>query len=175
MRDLCDSVGNRMHIALDGREIDMGQNVKPSLPHMLGITAIGRVHDPTKEEGTLLDPSIEFWQEYNNGRDEQDIVETKRQVREKIETAIRLLQEENVVNMKMPYGENSDLVYVSVDDEMKKSHSPKRDTECIECGSRAHCVESIETDERSGYKEVITVVCTDCEFEQAYELNLTQW
>lgn len=174
MKDLCNLVGNRMHIALDGKEIDMSQNVKPTLEHMLGITSIGEIHDPKDEEGTLLDPTIEFWEQYNKNKNEQSRVETRREVREKVETAVRLLQEDDLVNMRVPYGENSDLVYVSVDDEMRNTGGVRRSTECIECGARAQFSKDVERVGDSGYREVMIVVCNNCGFEQVYESRLSK-
>lgn len=108
MYDLRRRVAQCMYDAMNGREIDVMDGPTPHLPHMLGITPIGEIHDPKDEEGTILDPSEAFWNEYTED------VETRRAVSKKIETAIRSLQKDGYVDITYPYGEEGDIIYVEI-------------------------------------------------------------
>ena len=123
MADLRRQVALRLSNALHGRTIEDETDVE--LPHMLGITPLGEMHEPKNEERTLLDPSFPFWDDY-----ERDI-DTLNKAREEIEKAIRLLREDGTFTKMYPF-EDEDVVYIEVD-EVTESNSS--DVSCPECGS----------------------------------------
>jgi hypothetical protein len=153
MRDLRATVAERLKETLDGSEIDMMDTVKPRVPHMLGVTELGEPHDPTNESGTLLDSQHEFWQEY-----EEDI-ETRGQVKQKIETAIRSLKDDDIFRMTHPYGEEADIVYIEVDD--ISADSSLIQTECRVCGSRVTTEPDLRLI-RGSYHIAFHIDCNEC-------------
>lgn len=163
MADLREEVASRLRNSLHGREIDMMETVKPRVPHMLGITPLGKIHDPENETMTLMDTRHPFWQEY-----EEDI-ETNNQVMEKIQTAIRSLKEDNIFRMTYPYGEEAEVIYVEVEKIQPSSNSMK--TTCAECGA----ILSAQPDliQSDGYYNLrVSVDCDKCDFSRVLEQNL---
>lgn len=165
MADLRREVSTRLRNALHGKEIDMMKGQKPELPHMLGITPLNKQHDPLNEEMTLLDISHPFWQEY-----EEDIA-TMNQLKQKIETAIRSLKEEGVLQMTYPYGEEADIIYVEV--ERLENESNVLQTSCTECGAPIASQLSL-AEERNSYYISVSLDCDSCEFGGKYERNLVR-
>jgi len=165
MADLRQEVASRMRHSLHGREIDMMENVKPTLPHMLGVTPIGKVHDPNNEEFTILDSRHQIWQDY------VDDVKTKRQVTEKIETAIRSLKEDGTFRMTYPYGEEAEVVYIEVD-ELDTARLPLAPS-CADCGAEANAVPSVET-KGSAYVLGLEIWCDSCGFSGLYESKMVR-
>lgn len=163
MADLREEVASRLRNSMHGREIDMMETVKPRVPHMLGITPLGKVHDPKNEEMTLLDTKHPFWQDY-----EED-VRTKNQVMEKIETAIRSLKEDNIFRMNYPYGEEAEVIYVEVEKLQPTANDMK--TSCKECGTILTAQPNL-TQDRGHYYLKFSIDCPDCEFAGVYEQNL---
>lgn len=163
MKELKETVATRMHNTLDGREIDMIKQMRPELPHMLGITEIGEVHDHGNEDGTLLDPNHEFWDEY------EDDVQTKRAVARKIETAIKLLRDEGRVRMEYPYGEEAEVIYVEVD----KPQLTTMKTPCRNCGTPLSA-EPILTLDTDSYYISLSLDCDECEFTGTFRTELSQ-
>jgi hypothetical protein len=165
MADLREEVASRLRNSLHGREIDMMESVKPRLPHMLGITPLGKSHDPNNEQMTLLDTQHPFWHEY-----EEDI-RTQNQVTEKLETAIRSLREDNIFNITHPYGEEAEIMYCEVE-KLQPSASDMK-TSCKDCGSLLTTQPNL--DEESGhYYLKFSMDCPDCEFSGTYKEHLTR-
>ncbi len=162
MVDLRREVANRLRAALHGREIDMVEELKPRLPHMLGITPLGNVHDPKNEQMTLLDPQHHFWEDY-----EEDI-QTKRSCREKIQTAIHSLKEDDLFRMTYPYGEEAEVVYVEVDRPTIHRRPQEIQTSCAECDSDIAAEPNLLL--RSGsYYLRFSLDCPDCEFSRVVQ------
>jgi hypothetical protein len=165
MADLREEVASRLRNSMHGREIDMMESVKPRVPHMLGITPLGKVHDPNNEEMTLLDTKHPFWQDYEGD------VRTKNQVMEKIETAIRSLKEDNIFRMTYPYGEEAEVIYVEVDKLQPTANDMK--TTCAECGSILTAQPNLSQD-RGHYYLKFSIDCPDCDFSAVFEQNLVR-
>lgn len=150
MLDLKEEVQTRLRNALHGREIDERAN-DVRLPHMLGITPIGKVHDPKNEDMTLLDPEHPFWSSYHED------VSTANEVVEKVETAVRLLKEDGAFRITYPYGEDADISYTEVDDVRQKSSYTVL---CDSCDGIASA--SLDIEHRGSYTIVVDIFCEDC-------------
>lgn len=162
MADLREEVASRLRNSMHGREIDMMESVKPHVPHMLGITPLGKIHDPQNEEMTLLDTKHQFWQDY------EEPVTTKNKVMEKIQTAIRSLKEDDIFRMNYPYGEEAEVIYVEVEKLHPSSNTIK--TTCAECGA----IISTQPDlvEQNGhYRMRFSLDCHKCDFSRMLEQN----
>jgi len=163
MADLREEVASRLRNSMHGREIDMMETVKPRVPHMLGVTPLGKIHDPDNEEMTLLDTKHPFWQEY-----EEDI-RTKNQVMEKIETAIRSLKEDDIFRMNYPYGEEAEVIYVEVEKLQATSNDMK--TTCAECGTILTAQPDLV--QTNGYYHLrFSLDCDKCDFSRLLEQKL---
>lgn len=165
MKDLREEVAIRMRTALHGREIDMVEEIRPELPHMLGITPLQKVHDPTNEYGTLLDPRHHFWQSY-----EEDVT-TKREASEKIQTAIYSLKEDELFRKTYPYGEEAEVVYVEVETPSTDGNNMK--ITCEECDTRITTQPNLLQD--SGHYSLnFSLDCPNCEFSKTVKRSLHQ-
>jgi hypothetical protein len=122
---------------------------------MLGITPLGKIHDPNNEEMTLLDPSHNFWDEY------EEPVTTKNATTEKIESAVRSLKEDDIFRMTYPYGEEADIIYCEVDEISNSDISMK--TSCEKCET---VIETQPILSRKGrhYHLKFSLDCPECEF-----------
>jgi len=168
MHDLREVVASRMRNALHGREIDMIESTKPRIPHMLGVTPLGKPHDVTNEDGTLLDPQSAFWQSY------EPSVETRREVEQEIETAIRSLKESGVFRMEYPYGEDAGIVYIEVDSMTDSNNTTLGlETECKNCSSNITARPSLVLSSNS-YNISVSVECPNCDFSGVYETPLVR-
>jgi hypothetical protein len=165
MEDLRHEVASRLRNSLHGREIDMMEGVKPRLPHMLGITPLGKVHDPKNEEMTILDTSHPFWTDY------EDDVRTKNKLMEKVQTAIRSLKEDDIFRMTHPYGEEADVIYVEVDKVQPTDNSMK--TSCKECGTTLSA-DPLLNEGRGTYHLSFSLDCPECDFSGIYEQSLVR-
>lgn len=162
MGDLRQEVASRLRNTLDGKEIDMMENVTPRLPHMIGVTPLGKVHDPNNEEMTLMDTQHQFWEEY-----EEDI-RTKNQVTEKLETAVRSLREDDIFTITHPYGEEAEIIYCEVD---KESADNNMQTSCKECGAPVTAQPNL-TEDTGHYYLTFSIDCSKCDFSGLYQQNL---
>jgi hypothetical protein len=163
MADLRQEVASRLRNSLHGREIDMMEGVRPELPHMLGITPLNKVHDPNNEKMTLLDTKHPFWKEY-----EEDVT-TLGQVKQKIETAIRSLKEDGVLQMTYPYGEEAEIIYVEVDRLSNNTNNMK--TACAECGNRVTTAPKLI--QNNGYYYIsFSIECDECGYSSKQMTNL---
>jgi hypothetical protein len=149
---------------MHGREIDMMESVKPSIPHMLGITPLNKTHDPANEEMSLLDTKHPFWSEY------QDDIQTRREVTEKIETAIRSLKEDDIFRMTYPYGEEAEIIYVEVDT-LETTENNMLQTSCKECHSPL-TADLLLTQTRGSYQLSVSLDCDECGFSKKYARNM---
>lgn len=165
MEDLRQEVAVRLRNALHGREIDMVEQVKPHLPHMLGITPINSVHDPTDEDMTLLDPNHHFWNNY------EEEVRTKNAVTEKIQTAIHSLREDGIFQMTYPYGEEAEVVYCEVEYPTTQNNSAEIETTCTEC-NREITTEPNLLEESGSYYLTFSLDCHNCDFSRTLEQPL---
>lgn len=163
MDDLRREVASRLRNSLHGREIDMMEN-RIELPHMLGITPIGKIHDPHNEEMTILDTKHPFWQEYH------ETVNTKSAVTEKVETAIRSLKKDDIFRMTYPFGEEAEVVYVEVD---KMGIEQEDTTTCMECD--AEIVYNLDlVNNGSSYFFEVELDCPECDFTGKFERGMTR-
>lgn len=142
----------------------MMDGVKPELPHMLGITPLGKVHDPDNERMTLLDSGHPFWKEY------EESVRTRNRVTEKVETAIRSLKEDGSFRLTYPYGEEADIIYVEVDKLTPQTRNMK--TTCKECGEPITAQPDLQHVHPSQYCLAISLDCEACDFDAVYEQTL---
>lgn len=129
------------------------------LPHMLGITPIGKFHDPDNEKMTLLDVQHPFWVDYHEPIGSPD------DVADKIQTAIRSLKEDDIFRITYPYGEEAEIAYVEVD-KMNRTDE-QMTTECSECGSTIDVAPEIIRDDET-YRFDVLVECPHCGFEKRY-------
>lgn len=164
--DLKEEVALRLRKSLHDREINMMNDVKPRLPHMLGITPIGKVHDPQNEEMTLMDVNHRFWQEY------EEPVRTKNKVNELLMETIEQLLDEGKFKKYYPYPDDSlksEVIRCEV--ERVQSSDTSMNTTCKECG------ESLTTQpnllqEKGHYYLKFSIDCPECEFSGAYRNHL---
>lgn len=166
MADLRREVAIRLRDALHGRQVDMEQDIVPKIPHMLGITGLGNVHDPTTERHTLMDPSHHFWEEYD------DTVETKNAVMEKLESAISSLRQDEHFTMTHPYGEEAGVIYCEIDVPDEATSEETLQTSCKNCDTL------VTTDlnllqRGNSYNISVSIDCPDCGFSQKYGRTLT--
>lgn len=164
MADLREEVASRLRNAMHGREIDMMKN-SIELPHMLGITPIGKVHDPTNEEMTLLDTQHPFWQDYHKD------IRTGKKVKESIETAIRSLREDQTFRMTYPYGEEAEIVYVEVDKLSRQND--KIATTCADCGRTIDGDIELRS-QGNGYAFCTIIDCPHCSFSGSFESQMVR-
>lgn len=163
MADLREEVASRLRNSMHGREIDMMETVKPRVPHMLGVTPLGKAHDPKNEEMTLMDTKHPFWKEY------EEEIRTKNQVMEKVETAIRSLKEDDIFRMNYPYGEEAEVIYVEVEKLQSTSNDMK--TTCAKCGTMLTVQPNLVQD--NGYYHLrFSLDCDTCDFSRLLEQNL---
>lgn len=106
MSDLEAEMANRLRTVLHEETVDT-ETVEPQFAHMLGITDLGNVHDPTNEDGTILDPSHLFWEEY------EEPVKTKNKVNWKIEEALHGLRKDGILRVESV---DDSTLYVEVDE-----------------------------------------------------------
>lgn len=165
MEDLRREVATRLRNSLHGREIDMLEGVRPRLPHMLGITPLNKVHDPKNEEGTLLDTTHHFWQDWH------EPIDTKAEVQRKLETAIASLAEEDVFRVTYPHGKDAEIAYVEVD-ELHPAETVLQ-TSCRECDSTISTAPSLSEDNGQYYIKV-SLDCPECDFSGVFERGLFQ-
>lgn len=157
MSDLRKLVAKRLRETLHGREIDTMQKGMPEIEHMLGVVPIGAISTDECEEGTILDPDTDFWNDY-----EED-VNTRGRVKEKIATAMQSLEDEGTFNVSWPYGKDGGIAYVEVGDVGESSNSMT--TECNECGALILTRPNLEHTSR-GYKISFDLDCHSCDFER---------
>lgn len=168
MSDLREVVSSRMRNTLHGREIDMISPPTPRIPHMIGVTPLGKEHDVRNVDGTLLDPQFDFWESY------EPSVETKREVKKEIETAIRSLDKSGELRMEYPYGEDAGIVYIEVDN-MRKNNRTLFDGEtvCADCGSKTTAQPTLVQTNNS-YNISVSVECEECKFSAVFETPLVR-
>lgn len=161
--DLKEEVQYRLHDALDGEKINRDEGVPLSVPHMIGVTSINAIHTHHAEEGTLLDPHEEFWNEY------EEEVNTPNGALRRVKEAISDLREDRVFELREIHGEDSPIVLCVVepvdgypDNEWK---SP-----CPECGRTVDTQPDLELTSSSGY--ISLLIDCDCGFSGAYETTL---
>lgn len=165
MEDLREEVAVRLRRVLHGQELDMFEN-EVRIPHMLGITPIGKTHDPKDEEHTILDADHAFWEEWHD-----DIV-TGYTVRKKIETAVRSLREDDIFRITYPYGKEAEVAYIEVD-EIGRNAQLDNTTTCANCGASIKA--DLEIVESNGqYSIRMTLDCDACDFSGLYERHMTR-
>jgi hypothetical protein len=157
MEDLRRVVAKKLRETLHGREIDTMKKGMPQIEHMLGIVPIGAISTKECEEGTILDPNIEFWNEY------EEEVKTKGKVRSKIETAMNALSSEGTFNISWPYGKDGGIAYVEVGDVSESANSMV--TECDNCGASIPTRPNLKHTIR-GYKLLFDLDCPSCDFDK---------
>lgn len=161
MEDLRREVQRRLYETLHGKEIDMMEGVTPHIPHMLGITSLNAIHTHHSEEGTLLDPSSDFWENY-----EEDI-ETKSAAARKIQTAIRSLKDDGLFEMTWPYGKEADIAYCEVEPVDNQDTDILIESPCPECGEILDPEPSLNITTGSGHLK-LSVKCDECQFTATY-------
>lgn len=173
MTHLREKVAERLRETLHGKEVDMLDGVRPRIPHMLGITPLDETHDPDNEKGRLLDPHYPFWSDY------QRDIETRNAVMEEIETAIRTLVEDEILELSYPYGREAEIIYCEVDNvntdrnenESKNKTATSMKTSCLECGTTLFT--QPELVQNSGHYNIkVSIDCPECEFSRVYEQTM---
>lgn len=107
LSDLRVEVADRMREAMHGKLLDEGED-PPELPHMIGVTELDEAHQPSNEEGTILDPTHEFWNDYYKE------VDTMRHTYGEVKTAIETLGKDGTFEKIYP-DPDKDKVYVRID------------------------------------------------------------
>lgn len=159
MKDLRQEVVTRLRTSLDGRNVPK----KTRLPKMLGVTPHNKVHDPNNEDGTLLDISHQFWQDYHKN------IRTHSELRGEIHSAVDSLREDGVFRLT----ESGDEYYCEVDKLPEQTNFMKLHTTCKECGSDLYTSPSLDQD--SGYYNVMfSMNCPNCDFSGVYEAHLNR-
>lgn len=156
MADLRRECANRLRRSLHGREIDTLENTI-EMAHMLGIVPIGAISTRKAEEGTLLDPEHDFWQEFDGE------IRTKNEARRRVQSAIRSLKKDGTFRMTHPYGEEADIVYCEVD-EVQQSGDVLLPTTCAECNEEIEAPLSLECTDSGSYEIATRVDCPYCDF-----------
>lgn len=131
----------------------------PELPHMLGIVPIGAISTPEAEEGTILDPSHEFWNDY------YEDINTENGVKREIADAIQSLKDDGLLEIRSPYGEDAGIMYVEVDTMASKTGD--MEAKCIECGGTLSGHPELVR-ESGDYSFLVTVEC-NCGFKKTIE------
>jgi len=118
MEDLRRACAERLRDTIHGREFDvMVEDVQ--VPHMIGITEVGEVHDEASEDGTLLDPSHNFWTTFHED------ISTREEALSKIKSAIYTLRGDGILRITYPYGINAEIIYCEVDRMTENTNSAK--------------------------------------------------
>jgi len=170
MYDLRVTVAERLRDTLHGKTVDMMQPVKPRLPHMLGFVEIGAVVDPNMIDGSLADPSHEFWDTY------YEEVRTRNAVEDELITAIESLKETGHFRMVYPHGEDAGIVYVEVDcpsDEQTPVSEEQFTTTCSNCDAPLLATPSLVLHGDSYYVKA-SIECDECEYAQTVSRRLTR-
>lgn len=110
VKDLKKIVHAKMYETIDGRMVDQYEQGKVEIPHMLGITEMGETCLYEDYEGTILDPSHEFWDDY------VEDVSTIHATEDAVEFVIHVLNESGDFNVYFPHGEEADIVYTEVEE-----------------------------------------------------------
>ena len=153
-KDLKEVVKKRLQQSVDGEEVDtLRQEV--TIPHLLGITPLGGAHDRSNEEDTLLDPNHSFWEKYDEN------VSSRRDAFSHIDRALRLLKEDDTLEIMYPYGEEADIVYMEI--------NGAQETECVECGSSETYTNTWFEVAGRHYAQVLEVNCQECGFSGQFE------
>jgi len=156
MNDLRQRVAGLLRETLHGREIDTIEMGQPEIPHMLGIVPIGAISTAEVERGTLIDPTHDFWDDYEKN------INTKNKAKKEVRTAMLSLKEDDILNVMMPYGDDAGIMYVEV--EQMNSQSGNIETSCAECG--ATILTEAELSMAYGkYSITFRLDCPECEFE----------
>jgi len=175
MRDLQDVVAEHIYQTMHGREINDSRLGPVLVPHMLGITPIGKTHDEDNERDTILDPEHEFWQTYIED------VDTRALAMSKIITAIKLLKDHDTLNITYPDGVDGDIMYVEVEppneDIMPPAFAdpqpPVVPAECVNCGQMATARVRL-VPRMNGYNARYSVYCSACDTTGMYSVALTR-
>lgn len=157
MADLRREVARRLRDTLHGREIDTMEKGTPEIEHMLGVVTLGAISTPQSENGTILDPSHEFWQSY------YEDVNTENGIRREIETAMQSLKEDGVFRVTTPYGEDAGILYVEVGEMDDKPN--RMITTCAECGERIPTEPELKMS-YGRYRLVFDLQCSECDFDR---------
>lgn len=162
LEDLREYVRKRLQDTLHGMEIDTFKN-DVRIPHMLGITDVGDSHDPDVEDGTILDPSHTFWDDWHSD------ITSRYQAVEKVMAAIETLKEDDILSLTYPYGEEAEILYVEVSDTSSETTVP---TECVNCGSSVSA--TVGATPTRMYLLTLEVSCDECGHSAVYETSMVK-
>jgi len=142
----------------------MMQSVEPRLPHMLGYTPLGEPVRESDTSGTLLDPTNEFWDEY------EEAVTSEEDARDAVITAINILDKKGLLQINYPYGEKAGVAYIEVEtptDGPQSRHTSVESlaTTCVKCGAAINTAPSL-TAVGEEYVFVVPNDCPECSFER---------
>lgn len=159
MDDLRREVAKRLRISLHDRTLP--KNTK--LPKMLGITPHNKIHDPNNEDGTILDISHPFWEDYHKN------IRTYSEVEGEVYSAIDSLKDDGIFRLT----EDGDEYYCEVDMVKEQTNFMKLHTTCKECGADLYTSPNLDQD--SGYYNLMfSMNCPNCEFSGVYETHLNR-
>jgi len=171
METLREYVGRQLRDTLHGKEIDMMQAVKPRLPHMLGLLEIGEVIGPSDVDGSILDPTHEFWDNYYKE------VNTRNKAEEEVISAVESLKADGLFRMSYPYGEEGGIVYVEVERPELYSERVAGNnsitTPCKECGQTLRTAPRLVLYSDS-YHIKFSLNCDECGFDESYRRRLME-
>jgi len=164
MKDLREEVAERLRRTLDGKEVDMLKE-DVLVEHMLGVTPIGETVEMDDTNDTILDKEHDFWQSWHED------IHTGYDIRKKINSSIKSLSEEGILNIIYPYGEDADIAFVEVD--WPEENDTKIRTACIRCGELNTSSLSMNAVGNS-YNMTVCFECDNCGKSGVYETTMTK-
>ena len=152
MKDLKELVAQQIDDTIGGHMFDLtSENL--TVTQMIGVAEIDGEKEAYQTDGTILDSSHRFWENWYDGK------VTQFSTFELIEAAIYLLVKDETLLITDVYGEDSDLVYVEVD--YTPENHVNTSVRCQECGHPAGA--SVEFLPASpNYNLQMNITCAHC-------------
>lgn len=144
MSDLKEIVQRSLRENVHGVEFDLLKQTI-DLYDMLGV-------DRTEPRGTIMHPSHEFWQDYDED------ISTERDAFNELKRAVELLRDEGTFVKQYPEGEEADIVYCEVE---PVEAGDDITVVCNECDAPASATMSFEPT-NGMYTFVLSVDCSYC-------------
>jgi hypothetical protein len=152
MKDLKDLVAQQIDDTIGGHMFDLtSENL--TVTQMIGVAEIDGGKEAYQTDDTILDPEHPFWNDWYDGR------VTQFNKFELVEAAVYLLVKDEILMITDVYGEDSDLVYVEVDN--TPDNHVNTSVRCQECGHPAGAsVEFLPTS--PNYTLQMNITCAHC-------------
>lgn len=168
--DLRERVAEQLHETLHGRVIDTLDYQDITIEHMLGLVSLDSPADTASTNGTMLDPTHEFWDAYYKE------VTTSAAAREQIAQAVESLHRDNMLQISYPRGEAAGLEYVTVETVTQPESSDSLDrltVFCPDCEQYAVDVRDVSGFvDSSEFELALALQCPDCPFSGTYATTL---